>query len=57
MLTRAPLRFAGNKVVGIDLPAALMMAEALGYDTTALAELLPAAEAGMLDGMRKNTNG
>ncbi|MFZ1413885.1 MAG: hypothetical protein WAS73_04805 [Defluviicoccus sp.] len=35
-------------VIGIDLAAALSLGAALGYDTGALAELLPAAEAGLV---------
>jgi len=33
-------------IVGFDMTAALRVAEALGYDPAAVAELLPAAEAG-----------
>ncbi|MFZ1415829.1 MAG: hypothetical protein WAS73_14815 [Defluviicoccus sp.] len=35
-------------VIGIDLTAALSLGAALGYDVHALAELLPAAEAGLV---------
>ena len=35
-------------VIGLDLTAALSLGAALGYDTRALAELLPAAEAGLV---------
>jgi len=34
-------------VIGLDLAAAVSVATALGYDTRAVAELLPAAEAGL----------
>ena len=45
------LRLAPNAaiVIGIDLAAALAIGTALGRDLHALAELLPAAEAGMLN--------
>ena len=36
----------------IDLAAALSVGAALGYDTRALAELLPAAEAGLAAAIR-----
>jgi hypothetical protein len=44
------LRLAPNAsiVIGIDMSAALAMGTALGHDVYALAELLPAAEAGMV---------
>ena len=35
-------------VIGIDLAAALAIGAALGHDVHALAELLPAAEAGLV---------
>jgi hypothetical protein len=35
-------------VIGIDMGAALAVGAALGHDTYALAELLPAAEAGLV---------
>ena len=35
-------------VIGIDIAAALAIGAALGYDVYALAELLPAAEAGVV---------
>jgi hypothetical protein len=35
-------------VIGIDLAAALAIGAALGHDVCALAELLPAAEAGVV---------
>lgn len=40
-------------VTGIDLAAALKLGEACGYDLAALAELLPAGEAGLLDGIAR----
>ena len=44
------LRLAPNAaiVIGLDLAAALAIGAALGYEAPALAELLPAAEAGMV---------
>ena len=44
------LRFVPNAaiVIGIDMTAALAIGAALGYDARALAELLPAAEAGLV---------
>jgi hypothetical protein len=38
-------------VIGIDKDAALRMAEARGGDLAALSELLPAAEAGLVEGL------
>jgi hypothetical protein len=35
-------------VLGIDLGAAFSLATALGYDARCIAELLPAAEAGLI---------
>ena len=35
------------------MTVALKMAEALGYDTAAVAELLPEAEAGLLEGLAR----
>ena len=35
-------------VIGLDLAAALSLGTALGHDVNALAELLPAAEAGLV---------
>jgi len=44
------LRFSpsGASVLGLELEIALSIGSALGYDTMALAELLPAAEAGLI---------
>lgn len=50
-------RFAPNgAAVGIDIGLALLLAEALGYDLTAVADLLPGAEAGLLDGIARLRN-
>ncbi|QLH40892.1 MAG: hypothetical protein HWD60_03100 [Defluviicoccus sp.] len=52
VLTRCSgqLRLApnGTCVLGLDLSAALNLGTALGYDRQALAELLPAGEAGLV---------
>jgi hypothetical protein len=42
------LRALPGAFLGLDLAAALAVGAALGYDTAALAELLPAGEAGMV---------
>jgi hypothetical protein len=42
------IRVIPGAVIGIDFGAAFAVAAALGYDTIALAELLPAGEAGMI---------
>ena len=59
MLSRAPLNRAGMSgvIVGIDLPAALRLAELAGYDVEALALLLPAAEAGVVKAAAKDQEG
>lgn len=38
----------GTAVIGFDLTAAIALATALGYDVCSVAELLPAAEAGLI---------
>jgi hypothetical protein len=38
-------------VVGVDIAAALKIGAARGYDLTALSELLPAAEAGLVEAL------
>jgi hypothetical protein len=52
VLTRCSgeLRLAPNAsvVIGLDLAAAIALAAALGYDARSVAELLPAAEAGLV---------
>jgi hypothetical protein len=40
-------------VLGIDMGVALKFAEALGYDLAAMADLLPEAEAGLLEGLAR----
>jgi len=41
-------------IVGIDMDAVLSLAAARGHDLAALAELLPAAEAGLIEASRAN---
>ena len=41
------LRFLEMVATGLDFTAALRMASALGYDETAVAELLPSLESGL----------
>jgi len=43
----------GGAVTGIDLGVAMHMAEALGFDIAAVADLLPDAEAGLLEGLAR----
>jgi hypothetical protein len=44
------LRLApSGRVVGIDMSAALRLGAARGYDLAVLSELLPAAEAGLVE--------
>jgi hypothetical protein len=49
------LRLAPNgiAVVGIDLAAAIALATALGYNVRSAAELLPAAEAGLIKALNE----
>lgn len=47
------LRMAQFAVIGLDMNAAIKIGEALGYDPTGLAELLPACEAGMTAAMNE----
>ncbi len=42
------LRAIPGAAVGLDFSAALAIGAALGYDATALAELLPAGESGLI---------
>jgi hypothetical protein len=47
------LRLApSGHVVGIDMNAALRIGAARGFDLAVLSELLPAAEAGLVEGLR-----
>lgn len=45
------LRLAPGAAIGLDLGACLAIGAALGYDVVALAELLPAAEVGLVTGL------
>lgn len=49
------VRSAGltGSIVGLDMGALLLAAEALGYERDALMALLPWAESGMMAGVRK----
>ena len=49
------LRIVAGAVIGLDLGAALCLGEALGHDRRALAELLPAGEAGLLAALNQQT--
>jgi hypothetical protein len=57
VLTRCggQLRLApnGGAVIGIDLAAAIALATALAYDVRSVAELLPAAEAGLITALNE----
>lgn len=43
-----------GRVIGLDLTAAMTIGVAKGYDAAALADLLPAIEAGLVLALRKN---
>jgi hypothetical protein len=48
------LRLAlSGHVIGVDMDAALALAAARGYDLSVLSELLPAAEAGLVEALCK----
>ena len=49
--TASQLRAVPGAAMGLDLAACLRLGIALGYDETALAELLPAVETGLIDGL------
>jgi hypothetical protein len=51
MRCHGQLRLAGNRVIGLDMAGALALADGLGYDRRAMAELLPPAEAGLIAGL------
>lgn len=53
MIERAPFRFSGRGVfIGLDWPAALSIASALGLEGRDAVELLGAADAGLRAGAR-----
>jgi hypothetical protein len=57
MRCASQLRLAANgTVLGLDLGACLQLAEASGLDTHAIALLLPACEAGLLQGLRSRAS-
>jgi hypothetical protein len=43
----------GALVIGLDLATAIALATALGYDVRSVAELLPAAEAGLITALNE----
>jgi hypothetical protein len=47
----SPARASSGHVVGIDVNAALRLAKARGCDLAVLSELLPAAEAGLVEAL------
>jgi hypothetical protein len=47
------LRAVPGAAIGLDLGAGLRLGESLGYDLAALAELLPAAETGLIEGLNR----
>jgi hypothetical protein len=56
MRCASQLRLApSGAVLGLDLDTCLHLAEASGLDTHAIALLLPACEAGLLEGLRTQT--
>ena len=56
MRCQGQLRTAGmGGVIGLDLSAVLQLAHTLGYDETAMAELLPYAERGMVTAINART--
>lgn len=50
------LRMAQFAVIGIDMTAALKIAEALNIDPTGTAELLPSCESGMVSAINVKIN-
>ena len=55
--TASQLRAIPGAALGLDLSACLMVGEALGYDALALAELMPAAEVGLIEGLNQRLAG
>jgi len=47
------LRVVPGAAIGLDLGAGIRLGESLGYDLAALAELLPAGEAGLIEGLNR----
>ena len=50
------LRTAQFAIVGIDMNAALKIAETLGHETVCIAELLPSCESGMVSAINVKVN-
>jgi len=48
------LNCSNGSVIGLDYSAVLKMAEIMGCDTHSLAHLLPAIEAGLIEGLREH---
>ena len=58
MSVKVAVRLApSGQVIGLELEVALQTATARGYDIAVLSELLPAAEAGMVEALTSDTNG
>ena len=55
LASQGQIRLApSGHIIGIDMDAALKIGAARGYDITVLAELLPAAEAGLVEALRSD---
>ena len=55
---KGQLRLApGGQVIGIDMDAALKIGAARGFDLAVLSELVPAAEAGLIEVIRAGEGG
>lgn len=50
------LRTVQLAVIGLDMNAALKIAETLGHEVSAVAELLPACESGMVSAINTKVN-
>lgn len=58
MASQGQVRLApSGHVIGVDLNVTSQIAAAKGYDIAVLAELLPVAETGMVDGLASATQG
>jgi len=47
------LRVVPGVAIGLDLGVGMRLGKALGYEVAALAELLPAAETGLIEGLNR----
>ena len=55
LASQGQIRLApSGHIIGIDMDAALKIGAARGYDITVLSELLPAAEAGLVEALRSD---